>query len=101
MEGQEEDGGAEGAKGFHWDCKVDAAWADRWSYRNLRRSTGGYARADAADVPINPMLQDWGLAAMLRAELIHRGYEEPSFVSADDGMPFKCVFSQVTRLTPA
>jgi hypothetical protein len=41
------------------------------------------------------MLEDWDLAAKLRAELIKRGYEEPSFVSADDGKPFKFVSSQV------
>ena len=51
--------------------------------------------AHGAVVPINPMLQDWDLAAKLRAELIKQGYEEPSFVSADDGMPFKFVSSQV------
>jgi hypothetical protein len=73
----------------------DASGADLWSYQNLRLAAGGYTRAHGAIVPINPMLQDWDLAAKLRAELIKRGYKEPSFISADDGMPFKFVSSQV------
>jgi hypothetical protein len=40
------------------------------------------------------MLRDWELAAALRVELIKLGYEEPSFLSADDGKPFH--LSQVT-----
>ena len=96
--GRGEDGGAAGVGSFLWDYAGNAShesWGDHWSYQNLRRSTGGYTRADGASVHINPMLQDWDLAAKLRAELIKRGYEEPSFVSADDGMPFKFVLSQV------
>ncbi len=96
--GREGDGGAAGVRSLLWDCAGNAShesWEDHWSYQNLRRATGGYTRADGASVPINPMLQDWDLAAKLRAELIKRGYEEPSFVSADDGMPFKFVLSQV------
>ena len=92
---REGDGEAPGVGGFLWDHASDASWADLWSYQNLRLAAGGYTRAHGAVVPINPMLQDWDLAAKLRAELIKQGYEEPSFVSADDGMPFKFVSSQV------